>query len=186
MRLFIAVNLSIEARAAIQSALDDFPIKNPPWRWTSPDNWHLTLKFVGDTESARVNTMNAALDTVRARHSAFEMTLGAFGGFPNLRNPRVLFYNVEQGVDTLKRLAHDVDVALEAAIGLAPEGREFHSHATIARVKETLSPDVVARFARVPALTEAVTLVDRFELMESRLARTGATYSVVKEFALSR
>jgi len=49
MRLFIAVNLSLQAREAIQAAIDTFPVSNPPWRWVSPDNWHLTLKFLGET-----------------------------------------------------------------------------------------------------------------------------------------
>src|SRR5678816_2625936 len=93
MRLFVAVNLSPAAREAIQSALDDFPFKNYPWRWVSPDNWHLTLKFLGETSAAQVESLNAALHDVARRHRAFDMTLGTFGGFPNLRNPRVLFYN---------------------------------------------------------------------------------------------
>jgi 2'-5' RNA ligase len=185
MRLFLAVNLSLEAREAIQSALDDFPIKNPPWRWVSPDNWHLTLKFLGDTEPARVSALSSVLNAVAKDHRAFEMTVGAFGGFPNLRNPRVLFYNIERGAVELEGLAHDVDAAVEKAIGLERDRRRFQAHVTVARVKEALSPDVGTRFARVPALTEVVTRVDSFELMESRLARTGAAYSVVKEFALS-
>jgi RNA 2',3'-cyclic 3'-phosphodiesterase len=185
MRLFIAVNLSPEARNAIQSSIDEFPVKNPPWRWVSPDNWHLTLKFLGETETARLNTLFAGLDEVRRQHTVFTMTLGAFGGFPNLRNPRVLFYDVERGAPELRQLANDVDGAVEQALGLARETRAYQAHATIARVKDPLSPEIAARFGRVSPLTEAVTRVDSFELMESRLARTGATYSVVKEFALS-
>ena len=185
MRLFVAVNLSPAAREAIQSALDDLPFKNPPWRWVSPDNWHLTLKFLGETSAAQVESLNAALHDVARRHRAFDMTLGKFGGFPNLRNPRVLFYNIEQGAVELGGLANDVDAAVEKAIGLERDRRRFQAHVTVARVKDALSPDIVERFPRVPALTEAVTRVDKFELMESRLARTGATYSVVKEFALS-
>lgn len=185
MRLFIAVNLSPEARAAIQSAIDEFPLQDPPWRWVTPDNWHLTLKFLGETEPARLDALFSELDSVRARHDAFTMTLGAFGGFPNLRKPRVLFYDIERGAAELERLASDVDAAVEKATGLERERRRFLAHATVARVRDALVPDVIARFARVPALTEAVTRVGSFELMESRLARTGATYSVVKEFALS-
>jgi len=151
----------------------------------SPDNWHLTLKFLGDTEPARVSALSSVLNDVVRRHRAFEMTVGAFGGFPNLRNPRVLFYNIEYGAAELARLANDVDAAVEKATGLEREKRRFHAHATVARVKDVLSPDVAARLERVPALTEAVTRVDTFELMESRLSRTGATYSVVKEFALA-
>jgi RNA 2',3'-cyclic 3'-phosphodiesterase len=183
MRLFIAVNLSAKARGAIQNALDDFPV-NPPWRWIAPENWHLTLKFLGDTEPARIDTLNAALENVCARHLSFDMTLGAFGGFPNLRSPRVLFFKVEDGASELEDLAHDVDGAVERSLGLARERRHFQAHATVARVKDALPASFAAHFARVPALTQAVTRVDSFDLVESRLARTGAVYSVVKEFAM--
>ena len=185
MRLFVAVNLSPAAREAIQSALDDFPIKNPPWRWVSPDNWHLTLKFLGEIPAAQLDPLQVALQNVARRHHSFEMKLGTFGGFPSLRNPRVLFYNIDNGASELEALANDVDAAVEKAIGLERDRRRFQAHVTVARVKDALSPDIVERFPRVPALTQAVTRVDKFELMESRLARTGATYSVVKEFALS-
>jgi 2'-5' RNA ligase len=185
MRLFIAVNFSTDARDAIQNALDNFPVMNPPWRWVSPDNWHLTLKFLGEIDAARLDSLAHALGGVARGHQSFDMTLGAFGGFPNLRNPRVLFYNVERGAAELESLAAHVDAAAVRTLGLAPETRRFQAHATIARVKDRLSPDILARFARVSPLTEAVTRVDSFHLMESRLARTGATYSGVKEFALA-
>jgi 2'-5' RNA ligase len=185
MRLFIAVNLSSEARDAIQTAIDNFPIQNPPWRWVSPDNWHLTLKFLGDTQPSQLDPLSSALKEVAERHRAFEMTLGSFGGFPNLRNPRALYFNIDHGARELEALANDVDVAVEQAVGLEREKRPFHAHATVARVKDALSPDIVARFARVPPLSGAGSGVDNFDLMESRLARTGATYTVVKEFALS-
>lgn len=185
MRLFIAVNLSTEARDAIQTALDHFPVKDPPWRWVGPENWHLTIKFLGEVDTARAVLLAPALEQVARGHRAFDMTLGGFGGFPNLRQPRVLFYNVERGAEQLKRLAHDVDVALEAVIDLPAERRPFHAHATVARVKDRLPPDISSRLALVPALTAPVTHVDRFDLVESRLRRTGAVYSVVKEFALA-
>jgi 2'-5' RNA ligase len=184
MRLFVAVNFPPAVRDAIQNAVDEFPVSNPPWRWVGPENWHLTLKFLGETPAARVDDVVNALDAVRARHPSFDLTLGAFGGFPNLRSPRVLFYQVEWGAAELERLADDVDRAIERGAGLPLETRRFHAHATVARVKDRLPPAVTARLAMVPALTHAVARVDAFDLMESRLRRTGAVYSVVKEFAL--
>jgi 2'-5' RNA ligase len=184
MRLFVAVALSPAARDAIQSAIDAFPVRNPPWRWVSPGNWHLTLKFLGETRPERQGTLCEALAAAAARHRAFELTLGAFGGFPNLRSPRVLFYDVERGAAELESLADDVDAAVERALGLPRERRRFVAHATVARVKDALPSSLTTRLAAVPALTEGLTRVDTFELMESRLQRTGAVYSVVKEFAL--
>jgi 2'-5' RNA ligase len=185
MRLFVAVNFPEPVRAAIRAALDDFPVADPPWRWAAPETWHLTLKFLGETSPGQLDRVIPALEEVRARHAAFELALGKFGAFPNLRAPRVLFFQVEAGAAQIARLARDVDAALERAISLAPEARAFHAHATIARVKEPLARPVAEQLALVPPLSHPVTRVSTFDLMESRLSRTGARYSVVKGFALS-
>ena len=185
MRLFVAVNLPAPVRDRIQAGIDRFPVADPPWRWVGPDNWHLTLKFLGETRPEQLDALITALHPVATRHAAFELALGSFGGFPTLRAPRVLFYQIERGARELERLAHDIDLAVQHSTGLALETRRFHAHATVARVKDRLSPDVTSQLARVPALTDAVTRVVGFKLMESRLQRTGAVYSVVKEFALA-
>lgn len=184
MRLFVAVNFDDTVRAAIRAALDDFPIADPPWRWTAPDSWHVTLKFIGEAREAQLGNIVAALDAVSARNAAFHVTLGKFGAFPNLRAPRVLFFDVEMGVKALAELAADVDRSLEEAIGLERETRDFHAHATVARIKEPLPRALAEKLALVPPLSHPVTRVVAFDLMESRLGRTGALYSVVKRFAL--
>lgn len=184
MRLFVAVNFDDTVHAAIRAALDDFPIDDPPWRWAAPATWHVTLKFIGEAREAELGKIVAALDAVRARHATFHVTLGKFGAFPNLRAPRVLFFGVEMGVQPLAALAQDVDRSLEEAIGLDRETRDFHAHATVARIKEPLPRSITDLLAVVPPLSHPVTRVSTFDLMESRLGRTGAQYSVVKRFAL--
>jgi 2'-5' RNA ligase len=185
VRLFVAVDFGDEIRARIRAALDGFPVANPPWRWTEPANWHITLKFLGETPPADLERVLAALSGVAVGHAPFDLALGAFGGFPNLRAPRVLFFDAVTGAAPCAALARDVDEALFDATALPRETRRFHAHATVARVKERLSDDVVRRLVLVPALTDAVTRVDGFALVESRLWRTGAEYSVVKQFAFS-
>ncbi len=185
MRLFVAVNFDDTVRAAIRAALDDFPIADPPWRWAAPETWHVTLKFIGEAREAELGKMVAALDAVGTRNAAFHVTLGKFDAFPNLRAPRVLFFAVEMGVKPMAALAADVDRSLEEAIALDRETRDFHAHATVARIKDPLPRALAEKLALVPPLTHPVTRVTTFDLMESRLGRTGAQYSVVKRFALA-
>ena len=184
MRLFVAVNFDDTVRAAIRAALDDFPIADPPWRWAAPESWHVTLKFIGEAREAELGKIVAALDAVCTRNAAFHVTLGKFGAFPNLRAPRVLFFDVAMGDQPLAALAADVDRSLEEAIGLDREARDFHAHATVARIKDPLPRELAEKLALVPPLSHPVTRVAAFDLMESRLGRTGAQYSVVKRFAL--
>ncbi len=185
MRLFVAVNFDDTVRDLIRAALDNFPLANPPWRWTHPDTWHVTLKFIGDAREGETAAIVAALDDAREAHVAFDVVLAKFGGFPSLRAPRVLFYGVNEGAAEMRALAHDVDLALERAIGLATERRAYHAHATVARIKEPLPRDAADALTMVPPLSRIVTRVSSFELMESRLGRTGASYSVVKRFAMA-
>ncbi len=185
MRLFVAIHLSDAVLRAIRDAITGFPVTAPPWRWTGPDTWHITLKFLGETARDDVDAVLGALADVAPRHAPFDLALGDFGGFPNLRAPRVLFFAAVAGTAPCTALANDVDAALFAALGVARETRRFHAHTTVARVKDRLPGGVAAKLALVPALTDAVTRVDGFALVESRLSRTGAEYSTVKEFAFS-
>lgn len=184
MRLFVAVNFDDSVRTAIRDAIDAFPVADPPWRWTAPATWHVTLKFIGESPPGDVKRVEHALDAVGARHAPFTVRLGAFGGFPNLRAPRVLFYTADEGQGALAGLAADVDAALHDAVGLETEARRFHAHATVARVKERLPRDMVDRLARVPPLAHDPVRVAAFDLMQSQLARSGATYTVLRSFRL--
>lgn len=184
MRLFVAVNFDDTVRGAIRAAINDFPVANPPWKWATDETWHVTLKFIGERPASDLPKLVSALDDVRARHPAFYIALREFGGFPNLRSPRVLFFDLQSGVPEMTALAAAVDEALHDAIALERETRTFHAHATVARIKERLPGRIVERLSLVPALSHPASRVTSFELMESRLGRTGAQYSVVKKFAL--
>ncbi len=184
MRLFVAVNFDDIVRGAIRAAIDDFPVANPPWRWAAPETWHVTLKFIGERKVDELPAVVAALDEVRARHRAFYVALRNFDGFPSLRAPRVLFFDLQSGIAEMAALAADVDGALHDAVALERETRDFHAHVTVARIKERLPSAIIERLSLVPALSHPASRVSSFDLMESRLGRTGAQYSTVKKFAL--
>ena len=118
MRLFFAVGFDESMKNAIATAIDGIGLGNPPWRWVARDNFHVTMKFLGDTPEDRLATlaMSAAGAFKSGGMAPFMITLGGMGGFPNLRRPRVLFYNVTKGCDNLAALAKRLDA--EGANGL--------------------------------------------------------------------
>jgi len=181
MRLFVAVNFSETVRDTIAGAINNFPVTDPPWRWSRPENWHLTLKFLGETD--RADDVTAALERIARNHKSFAMSVDDFGAFPNLKRPRVLFYRVSDGVDELTTLAADVERTLEA-IGFPAEDRPFRAHATIARVKQPLPGAIARKLESIPPLTGATQTVDSFALIKSVLDPSGARYSLLKAFAL--
>jgi 2'-5' RNA ligase len=112
------------------------------------------------------------------------MDVAWFGGFPNLRRPRVLFYGVDEGAGRLRNLADDVNRTLLEVMGLPMEEKRFHAHATIARVKSRLPGPVADKLKLVPPLEGGRQQVASIDLMKSELRREGARYERLKGFAL--
>jgi 2'-5' RNA ligase len=170
MRLFVAVNFSEGIREAIADVLTTFPISDPPWRWSSPESWHITLKFIGAVKPKYADGIATALAATARLHAPFEIALGAFDAFPSLRRPRVLFFRVETGADALVALAADIDGTLAETAGIEPDTKPFRAHATVARIKQQLPPGLVDHLQAVPALSDASQTVDSIALMRSHLS----------------
>jgi 2'-5' RNA ligase len=185
MRLFFAVKVSDTIKADVRSAIDSFPLRNPPWRWIKTDNMHLTLKFLGEVDEKVVPDLKAVAMDAAQRVKPFRVVYGAFGGFPSLSRPRVIFFEAKEGTKELAEIARFLETGVEP-LGIPREHRPFTAHLTLARIKEPLPRGMADRLASVPRLPPtACQDVDRFLLMQSHLAREGATYEEVESFQLA-
>jgi 2'-5' RNA ligase len=186
MRLFIAINLTEEVRRIMARAIGEIPIPDPPWRWVAEENFHLTLKFIGESDPKRVEGIAAAVEKVCRREERFVLTFGSFGAFPGFGRPRVLFYRAEKGAEQASRLARGIDEILAADLGIERERKKFKAHVTVARVKRPLEKALTERLATVPPLEGASQVVRSVALVCSELTRAGAHYTPLKEIALAR
>jgi 2'-5' RNA ligase len=185
MRLFFAVKVSDAIKADIREAIASFPLRNPPWRWIHVENMHVTLKFLGEVDEKIVPDLKKVATDAASRTHPFRVAYGAFGGFPNLSRPRVIFFEAKEGTRELAAIAALLEAGIEP-LGIPRENRPFTAHLTVARIKEPLPRDVVERLGAVPPLPATATQdVDRFLLMESHLARQGATYEEIGSFPLT-
>jgi 2'-5' RNA ligase len=184
MRLFFALKITEAIKADVEAAIQAFPLRNPPWRWIPTGNMHLTLKFIGEVDERILPDFKAVAADVATRVKPFRVAYGAFGGFPNLSNPRVIFFEAKEGKRHLSEIAHLLESGVEP-LGIDRERRPFAAHLTLARIKEPLPRGMAERLVTVPALPPtAIQDVDRFVLMQSHLAREGATYEEMGSFAL--
>jgi len=143
--------------------------------WVVPANLHVTLKFLGQLDEARVPAIADALRAACARHAAFELAVRGLGAFPSPTRPRVLWAGLEGDAGALGALAERVETAC-GALGMSRETRPFAAHVTLGRVREP---------RRQPALAEALALpadfgrlrVEQVSLMRSQLSPRGARYS---------
>src|SRR5689334_6367075 len=129
MRIFIALDIPDDIRAHMMEYLERARSLAPESRWARPEGLHITLKFVGEVNDARVREMTTALATVKA--APFEIRFQDVGFFPNPKSPRVFWIGV-QGEQALPRLAESVDAAL-AKLGLPREDKAYRPHLTLAR-----------------------------------------------------
>jgi 2'-5' RNA ligase len=189
MRLFLALELEPATAGEIHAAVAPHRLTSAPpgtadsprsperaLAWVPAHKLHLTVKFLGDGDDARVAALAAATDRVAARHRSLDITLAGVGAFPNFRRPRVVWLGAE-GESQLELLHHDVEVAA-ADLGYEVEGRPFRPHVTLARVRQPLSADQARALARAArAVTySAIAFADRLTLFDSATGESGAHY----------
>lgn len=150
-------------------------------RWIDTENYHITLRFIGDVDGQTANDIVDGLD--RLSHSLrfpIRLThLGAFGG----DKPRALFAGVEPS-EALSRMQAAQERVLQR-IGLTPEGRKFVPHVTLARLRGTGAEDVARFMAEAPRFEPLGFVPGRFVLYSSRDSVGGGPYVVEQAYPLA-
>ncbi|MFN3689835.1 MAG: RNA 2',3'-cyclic phosphodiesterase [Fimbriimonadales bacterium] len=188
MRLFIAALISEEVRialaqaqTALQRALPDRAL-----RWVAPENYHITLLFLGEQPEERVPHIVQAMKTARHGVPPFPVRVQGLGVFPNWNRPQVLWAGVQQGATPLGQMA----TTLAHHLMPAPSDKPFHPHITLARLKTPYRDanglkkrlfDAVQRL--LPADFGAFEL-HAISLMHSTLTPTGAIYTELERVNL--
>lgn len=178
-RLFVAIDFPPEVKAQVETVCHDLRDVS----WVKPEQMHLTLRFIGDVDTARFKQVKDALQAVR--FEPFALTLKGVGHFPHQGMPRVLWVGVDAS-GALKRLARDVERAI-VGVGFEPERRPFSAHVTLARLKYPLAAGELKRFYERHQRFVADTIrVETFSLFSSVLSRDGAVYQVEATYPVRR
>lgn len=176
-RLFVALALPeivADALSQLQSGLNGA-------RWTSEENFHLTLQFIGEADRHGLQEIHSALSAVAA--PAFEIRLSGCGFFGD-RKPRALWAGAEAS-PALSFLQSKIATALARA-GFPGEKRKFAPHVTVAYL-QGVAPESAAAFAAMHNLFSVGPFpVEAFHLYESRLGGDEAHYEIVETYPLSR
>lgn len=139
MRCFLGIPMPSSCQQALGRLVDEVkPGLHSRLSWTRPENWHLTLRFLGDVEEKRVEEVRTAL--ARMTFSPFTMQAGRPGFFPNDRKPRVLWLGLDQGAPQCRELFHRVEDLMEP-LGMSKEKRPFRAHLTLARIRQDKGDD---------------------------------------------
>jgi len=181
MRLFVALDFPDEVRGAIRDLIARLKPLCSNARWVRPEAMHITLKFIGETDAAKVVSIRAALAPIHSPRP-IEIRFRGVGFFPDERRPRVVWCRVEASPN-LAELAAGVEGALEP-LGIPRESRAFVPHLTLARFQSPGRLDELIRAAKESAALEFGTARESdFHLIESILKPSGAEYRRVATYA---
>lgn len=183
MRLFAAIPLPGSAHEAVARQLRELRSLSWPVRWVHEEGLHLTLKFFGEVTPDRLETIVEMLTYCVDRMMPMTLAVSGGGAFPFPSKPRILRLDIEAGPD-LELLQDRIERGGER-IGFPPEGRPFHPHLTLGRVREGHRLPVGA-MARLEGIKPHPAFVaNTVTLFESTPGPGGPAYVVRAEFPLN-
>jgi len=184
MRSFIAIPLPAEARSLLGEFQEKLRPSRADVRWTAVPSIHLTLKFLGEIDTAGLPRLTRLLRVHTAPVPPLSLEIRGLGAFPDLRSPRVIWCGLEGQVSRLAELQASVERACTEA-GFAPEDRPFHPHLTLGRVRGKSNLRALADYIKIGStLTRAFEVRD-YHVYQSVLRPQGAVYSILETIALT-
>jgi len=177
LRLFFGIPLDEEIKDKIFSFLKKHNLFKKNYKWVARENYHITLKFLGEVGEEYLDSLFKAGEKVSAMFSEFSVETGEFNGFPAKKRARVFFLDLKEK-DMFKKIFIQLEKEL-VKLNFEKDKREYHPHITLARIK---------KFETLPDLKPLVLelRIRGFTLYESILRREGPLYKILKFFPFRR
>ena len=176
MRLFVALDLPWEVKETLSYLAGGLLGA----RWVPPENYHLTLRFIGHTIRPQAEDIDLALAGLRAR--GFSLSLSGVGVYEKAGKPVTLFAGVERsaGLDLLRA---KIETALQRA-GMEPERKRFTPHVTLAKL-DAVTPVKLMSWVQAHSLFRLPPVpVEHFTLFSSYLGKETPVYTPEVEYSL--
>ena len=177
LRLFVALALPEE----LIDQLSAIAMGVPGARWIRPENYHLTLRFIGEVQNWQAEEVDEALAGIRAR--TFPLSLHGLGTFEKQGRIQSVHVCAERN-DALSHLQNKVENAMQR-VGLQPERKRFTPHVTLARTDAVAPPKLIEYVQRHNLFRAEPVMVESFVLFSSLLGKECATYVPEVEYELA-
>jgi RNA 2',3'-cyclic 3'-phosphodiesterase len=188
-RLFIAIRVPEAVKDSLQKAQQPLrtAMRDSTIRWTPRDQFHLTLKFLGDVEPDRAESLAEALKLACRGFAPLDLVAEGVGFFPERGFPRVVWAGLRDAEDRLPSVQKAVETAVREFTAEEPE-RRFSGHVTLGRIKTIKRPQADALASSAAEMKTRVFgkwTAGEVELIRSELLPSGARYSSLAVAPLS-
>jgi RNA 2',3'-cyclic 3'-phosphodiesterase len=186
LRLFLAIEIPESIRAELTRFQQELHPLLPPRvvRWTKPEQFHLTLKFLGNVSTADVPALRETARAVCSTASPLRLRAEDVGFFPNHFSPRIFWVDIKNPDGRLLEFQRQ----LEAAVTLFAEKEEpkkFTAHITLARFEKLRRGEVEKFAARAQTGRRfGEWTAKEVKLMESKLTQAGALHAILDVFSV--
>jgi len=185
LRLFLAIDIPSEIREELTKIQNHFKSLSLSASWVRPDNIHLTLKFLGNTEPEKIPQIVETMNTCVGSIAPFSLSLTEVGGFPNLNQPRVLWVGLADSQGFLVSAQKNIDQNL-SRLGYDADNKPFFPHLTLARIKSPKGRQGIKE--KIASLNMDETkpfCISSIKLYKSDLTPRGAIYTSLHEFNIN-
>ena len=181
-RLFIAAELSTNVINSIhQITKKQWPYQINGVKWVNKNQYHLTLKFLGDTPIDQIPAITQVCQQNATSSLSFPLSISGFGVFPNQYKPTVLWAGI-QNAEKLIQFQKTLDKALNQ-LNIRMERRAYSPHLTLARIKDYFPQSQLVNFlAPIKHGSQVLnisTQITSITLFESELTRQGPNYNKI-------
>jgi 2'-5' RNA ligase len=180
LRAFIAIDLPENVRSSLGEAQEVLKLQRFRVKWVRPQNIHLTLKFLGNTDAADIDKIVAAMALATKDCAVISLAVKGIGVFPDIRRPRVIWAGLSGQLEILQDIQQTLDGHL-ADLGFPKETRGFKAHLTLGRIKGKIACDrLKATIVKLKGFESKPFVVNRIILFKSELRPSGAVYTQVQ------
>lgn len=187
-RIFIAADLEIPVVERLALLCEELEVRTSEVdariRWVAPENIHVTLQYLGETDPALIGLIEERLTQVTEPLFPFEVTCERLGVFPEATNARIIWAGLDpNGAEVIGLLRQAIVRDLEN-LGVDADEREYKPHVTLGRVRSTTKCDLSEVISDFEAVSFGRSYVKDLILFESELTPSGARYRVLHRFPL--
>lgn len=187
MRLFIALPLSADFKAALIDAAS--PLMATRWdlRWVPGDNIHLTIAFLGEVDERELEAAAEATRRTAAVFSSFKIACEGLLALPRRRSARILAARITEGANECTQIAERFEDELEAAGAGAGirfrerERRPFTAHITLARSGKRIA---TVSNAEAEALARREGIIQELAVYRTLFTDSGVSYAILSRHSL--
>jgi len=181
-RLFISAEIPEEIKEIVIEIRNDIYGFDKNVRWEGKEKLHLTLKFLGDVEENKTQSLILEIENILNNYKSINCSFTNFGLFKKGNLPFILWLGINYNKD-LNSIAETINNNFEK-LGFEKEGRNFKPHLTLLRLKGREDINRINKFLEYK-LPEIKFTINEISLMQSELLKSGSVYKQIKSFKLN-